>query len=282
MRSTIAPAAVPTSRARRARQVLSEPARTVAGMQISEARRLATALMAQHGLSGWKLVLDNARTRAGVCRPGRREIGLSRILTGLHTEAEVRDTVLHEIAHALVGAEHGHDAVWRATALSIGCSGTRCVPETAARPDAPWKGTCPAGHVVSRFRRPSRVMSCRRCAPSFDPTALLRWTWQGRVVPMPPAYASELAQILRDQQVQTTLDGDLALAAQALLPPMSTSADPLQQRLRPIPVGARVRVGGRGKYAGTTGVVIKRGRTRYHLRTPAGVLTAPFELVQPL
>ena len=243
-------------------------------MQISEARRLATGLMAEHGLEGWKLVFDRARTRAGVCRPGRREIGLSRILTALHTDAEVRDTVLHEIAHALVGAQHGHDVVWRAKALAIGCNGTRCVPETAAKPDAPWKGTCPAGHVVSRFRRPSRVMSCRRCSPSFDATALFRWTWNGRTVPMTAAYAAELAQIVERQQVQTSLDGDLGLAAQALLP-----SQRLTERLT---VGTRVRVGGHGKYAGSTGVIVKRGRTRYHLRTPAGILTAPFELVRPM
>src|SRR3954468_12751994 len=98
-------------------------------MDLQEARRLATALMAEHGLSGWRLVLDSAKTRAGVCRAQRKEIGLSRHLTALHAEPEVRDTVLHEIAHALVGPAHGHDEVWRATALRIGCSGRRCVSQ---------------------------------------------------------------------------------------------------------------------------------------------------------
>lgn len=65
-------------------------------MEISEARRLATALMQQHGLTGWRLVMDNAKTRAGVCRAGRREIGLSRVLTRLHSDEAVRDTILHE------------------------------------------------------------------------------------------------------------------------------------------------------------------------------------------
>jgi len=47
-------------------------------------------------------------------------------------------------------------------------------------------------------------------------------------------------------------------------------------------VGARVRLGGGGRHAGATGVVVKRGRTRYHVRTRAGVLTAPFALVSAL
>ena len=33
---------------------------------------------------------------------------------------EVRDTILHEVAHALVGPGHGHDTVWKATAAQVG------------------------------------------------------------------------------------------------------------------------------------------------------------------
>ena len=41
-------------------------------------------------------------------------------------DAEIEDTLLHEIAHALVGRRHHHDAVWRAKAREIGCTGQRC------------------------------------------------------------------------------------------------------------------------------------------------------------
>lgn len=34
------------------------------------------------------------------------------------------DTVAHEVAHALVGPAHGHDAVWRRKAVELGGSGT--------------------------------------------------------------------------------------------------------------------------------------------------------------
>lgn len=166
-------------------------------MQLSEARTLAHALLAEHGLTKWRLVFDNAKTRAGVCRPGRREIGLSRVLTQLHSDEDVRDTILHEIAHALVGAEHGHDAVWRARAAAIGCTATRCVSPTAPRAPAPWTGTCPSGHVTTRHRRPTRVVACGRCARVFDPRNLLEWTWHGQVVPMHPCYAAELARLTR-------------------------------------------------------------------------------------
>lgn len=154
-------------------------------------------LLRRHGLGDWELVFDHARARFGVCRPARRQIGLSRSLTALSTPDQVRNTLLHEIAHALVGAEHGHDAVWRAQAIAIGSDGTRTddLPDGAA---GPWQGRCPAGHTVNRHRRPSRVASCRLCSPrAFDPSAIYEWTHRGEPRPMLTAYRVELAQIRR-------------------------------------------------------------------------------------
>lgn len=168
---------------------------TLPGVRIEEAAELAEQLMAAHGLEGWRLVLDGARTRAGVCRPGRREIGLSRVLAALHSREEVTETVLHEVAHALVGVEHGHDAVWRARARAMGASGTRCVDPGAPRPAAPWTGTCPRGHTADRHRRPQRPVSCGRCSRGFDPSALLEWRLHGQPAPMTDRYLAELAAL---------------------------------------------------------------------------------------
>jgi predicted SprT family Zn-dependent metalloprotease len=237
---------------------------------------MATALMRQHGLHDWQLVWDRAKTRAGVCRPGARQIGLSRVLTELHSEAEVRDTVLHEIAHALVGVQHGHDAVWRATARAIGCSATRTITTSAPKPPAPWVGTCPAGHVSTRHRRPERVRSCAKCSPTFDPAALVTWTFHGRTVPMPPRYVAELRAVQ-----ELTIDGVPGAAAARAAGAQDGEAGPKTvAALGRLPVGARVRVLGGGRYAGVTGSILKRGRTRYHVRIAAGVLTVPFGLAE--
>jgi len=67
------------------------------------ARILAVTLMQQHGLVGWTFKFDHARRRFGCCNFTRRTISLSRPLTFLNDDAEVRDTILHEIAHALAG-----------------------------------------------------------------------------------------------------------------------------------------------------------------------------------
>ena len=228
-------------------------------MNLTDARELATALIGRHGLAGWKLVFDDAKTRAGVCRHGRREIGLSRPLTRLATVEQVTDTVLHEIAHALAGPAHGHDRVWRATALRIGCSGTRCVPPDGPRVDGDWAGTCPAGHRTTAHRRPVRVRSCPECSPAFDLSALYTWAHRGRPAPMHPAYLAELERLRQP----------------------GAAAGPAAGAPAVLRVGERVRLRGGGKYGGMVGTIVKRGRTRYHVETASGVLGAPFAMVEP-
>ena len=220
-------------------------------MDLIDAYDMAVALCSTHGLEGWRVEFDTAKRRAGVCRYGDRVIGLSGPLTRLHAETEVRDTVLHEIAHALVGPAHRHDEVWRATARRIGCSGRRCLPADAPRVQGAWVGTCPRGHTHDRHRRPVRVTSCRRCSPAFSVDHVLQWTHHGRPTAMHPHYVAELEALRSGDRV-----------------PM----------LAP---GARARVVVPGPYDGRVGRVVKRGRTRYVLQLPEGVLRVTFAGVVP-
>jgi predicted SprT family Zn-dependent metalloprotease len=226
-------------------------------LDLTEARQLASGLMAQHGLTRWRLVFDNAKTRAGVCRFDRKEIGLSRPLISLYEPGQVAETVLHEIAHALTGPRHGHDRVWRATARRIGCSAQRCLPADAPSVDGPWVGVCPAGHRTTAHRRPIRVKSCRGCSRGFDASAIYIWSHHGRPAAMDPRYEAELARIRA---------GGHAPAAAVV----------------PLQVGERVRLTGTGRYAGLAGTVVKRGRTRYQVRTGAGLLSVAFTAAQRL
>ena len=140
-------------------------------MEVTRALATGRRLLREHGLHDWSIVADRAKTRAGVCRFAKRQIGLSAPLTTLHSDDEVLDTILHEIAHALVGPQHGHDAVWRAKAREIGCSGERCVSSDSPRVPGDWVGRCPAGHEKTRHRAPTRLMSCGVCAAAVRPAA---------------------------------------------------------------------------------------------------------------
>lgn len=84
-------------------------------------------LMQKHGLTrqGWRFRFDHARVRAGQCSYAKKIISVSRHFATSASRAEVTDTLLHEIAHALTPS-HGHDRVWRSVALRLGCKGQRC------------------------------------------------------------------------------------------------------------------------------------------------------------
>jgi hypothetical protein len=220
-------------------------------MDVARALALADELVTEHGLADWTVVLTRAKKQAGICRFARREIGLSAPITVLEDEAEVRDTILHEIAHALVGPRHGHDAVWRAKALEIGCSGRRCA--TGEGVPGTWVGTCPAGHQVRRHRRPVRVVSCPVCRPVFDLGALYEWTHHGVPAVMHPNYVAEL----QSMRTGTPRPGRLA-------------------------VGQRVRIAVPGaSLDGAEGVVTKRGRTTYHVRLGRQTYRVHFAGVRP-
>lgn len=97
-------------------------------MNLTEANTLALTHMHKHGLiiQGWDFKFDNAKSRLGLCSHRRRTISISRNFVLLNDEPLINDTILHEIAHAIVGSDHGHDRVWKTMAKKIGSRGTRC------------------------------------------------------------------------------------------------------------------------------------------------------------
>ena len=167
-------------------------------MNLVAASRLARELMDQHGLKAWTFEFDDAVRRAGMCNYTKSRISLSAPLTRIHDEREVRDTILHEVAHALAGSRAKHGPAWREVAVRIGCSGRRCVDPSAPSIDGPWVGACPAGHRTTRFRRPQGIMSCRACAPRFDLANLISWTYKGRNAAMGERYDAQLRGAFRE------------------------------------------------------------------------------------
>src|SRR5262245_51513217 len=91
----------------------------------AEARRL----MDLHGLSDWSFAYNRRKRRLGLCYYPRKRLELSVHLVARNGDAEVRDTILHEIAHALTGPGHGHDAAWKAACVRVGARPERLAHE---------------------------------------------------------------------------------------------------------------------------------------------------------
>jgi predicted SprT family Zn-dependent metalloprotease len=100
-------------------------------MDLMPAKNLAIELMKHHGLikgldTDWRFEFMERRTALGLCRYGPKIISLSWIYAKEATEEEVRDTILHEIAHALAGHSAGHGFLWRVKCIQIGANPERC------------------------------------------------------------------------------------------------------------------------------------------------------------
>lgn len=149
-------------------------------MEQREAFNLATKLMMQHELlqNGWMFEFDNAKRRFGCCNHRTKTISLSRELVSLNTTERVTNTILHEIAHALVGRGHGHNGVWKRKAIEIGCDGKRCYTEENTNiVKGKFQATCPkCNHVHHKHRKPKRQKSCGNCSKVFDRERLLVFT----------------------------------------------------------------------------------------------------------
>ena len=97
-------------------------------MNTLQAKKLAIELMSEHGLLdlGWSFEFDTAKSRFGVCRFRSKRIGLSEPLTMANDLVQVKDTILHEIAHAIAGHAAGHGPEWKRVCVRIGCKPERC------------------------------------------------------------------------------------------------------------------------------------------------------------
>ena len=145
-------------------------------MTLKQAQELANDLMRLHRLTpDWSFTFDRSNVRFGKCNYRQKQISLSKFLVELNGEGDVRETILHEIAHALAPRGAGHGPVWKSLALSIGCNGRRCFGQEVVRPAPKYQGTCPScRRVIFRYRR--GVIACGKCASVFDPKYAFVWS----------------------------------------------------------------------------------------------------------
>lgn len=154
---------------------------------LDRVQELVLSLMKEHGLTdaGWTFKWDRAERRAGECRFDKKNgnsISLSRPLMSIWTTEQAKETILHEIAHALAGPKHNHDWTWKMRAMEIGAKPVRCWGENGERRiEGSYLGTCPNGHTITRFRKTAKMdrISCAECSSYYDPRFHFTWVKVG-------------------------------------------------------------------------------------------------------
>ena len=142
-------------------------------MTPTAARHLAESLIATHlHAQRWHFAWNRRKRSLGLCRYREQRIELSLHFVLANDEAQVRETVLHEIAHALAGEKAGHGPRWKSHCLALGCKPERCDKGIAIMPTGRWSAQCPScGKQFNRHRRPHTKARywCRHCGPAKGP-----------------------------------------------------------------------------------------------------------------
>jgi len=133
-------------------------------MELREAAILAENLISKFKLEGYEFRFNEVSLNYfGWCNNDKKIISLSSQLTELNPEEKVRQTILHEIAHALTPG-CAHNEIWRRVCLAIGGDGKRCYDEkTTETPVHKWVAKCgKCGKETPRHRKNKRLY-CGKC-----------------------------------------------------------------------------------------------------------------------
>ena len=140
-------------------------------MNTREAESLVYKYMAKHELPNeWSFRWQGKKRSLGTCSYSQKEIRLSRWYVELNDLAEVTDTILHEIAHALSYVRHGragigHGALWKSICREIGAIPKSCSKANLHRPKNHYKyvETC-CGLTFKRHRLKRNISyACPKC-----------------------------------------------------------------------------------------------------------------------
>lgn len=144
--------------------------RKVLRMERDAARVLAVELMTEHGLTdaGWRFRFNPRMLyRAGQILYGPRVIELGTDHVDLNEVGEVRDTILHEIAHQKAGSVHGHDEVWKAWARRLGARPFARKGPDVVGPAYRWVASC-CGNRVGWYGKPRVAWRCAECGVPLE------------------------------------------------------------------------------------------------------------------
>ena len=86
---------------------------------------LALDLMRSYDVSHFSYILGFSSKFIGQCNFSKQAIILNYVYVFRYNLSEIKNVILHEIAHVLVGPGHGHKEVWQNKAKELGVTWTR-------------------------------------------------------------------------------------------------------------------------------------------------------------
>lgn len=136
---------------------------------LTELELFAKQKMKEHGID-YKFKWTKAKRAAGVCSFTKKEIRVSSVLATARGLEKTKQTILHEIAHALAGkrGDFGHGWIWKQEATKLGVQPDRCFQmsrEEKQQVQYKYTGVCPVcGYEQAHHSRKwKHERSCAKC-----------------------------------------------------------------------------------------------------------------------
>ncbi len=130
-------------------------------------------LKSKWNLKKWQIKLSRSRKQLGYCNCSTKTIYISTEFMRLNPFYIIRETLLHETAHAIQYQKSGitnHGKEWKKIAKQLGCSTKRCISiENLKMPKGKYIGKCPVCGMETHFyRKIRRRYSCGKCSKSYN------------------------------------------------------------------------------------------------------------------
>lgn len=163
-------------------------------------------LLTDRKLTGWKVIFEHSISRAGRCRHDEKTISYGVPFLLYASDAERANTVLHEVAHAITGAGHGHELTWKNNFLKLGGNGS----VSSHYPDSiyteanfTWLGTCPTCKDRTGMNNaPETVWGCAKCPKTVAvENRVYSWAFNGVAVAphsVSPEYSSNFTKLAKE------------------------------------------------------------------------------------
>ncbi|WP_169973369.1 SprT-like domain-containing protein [Tautonia rosea] len=133
-------------------------------MDLEQLHAIAHHELRKQGLHGWTFGLAQTKRRLGACKYRLKRIEIAEYHVRNNPDEMVRDTLLHEIAHAIAGPDAGHGPAWKAVAIRLGATPRSCeTSNTLAVQPGDWQATCPSCQKTVHYYRQPKSLSGYRC-----------------------------------------------------------------------------------------------------------------------
>ena len=139
-------------------------------MELIHAKETALDFMEQFGLleRGWTFEWHNKKRAYGSCNWKKKKIYLSEFLLPHMQYKDIKDTILHEIAHALDSEKRGyssHDNTWKSVARKVGADPKSCHEKVdLPKSEFNWLHVCPkCNRWWGLYKRPRATYTCNEC-----------------------------------------------------------------------------------------------------------------------